>query len=247
MEVLAIAAGLLSMLVSLTVGIKLIRLSGRTHELPELFVGLSLVLMGAVWSALTAAGRQAQGLSDPVRVALILAGVLCAIAGTVTLLMFTYRVFRPGVAWARALAGAMVLALVALCLAQTNAPGWVVFAREEHGPWRSMLWIECATYVWSGLESWRHLQLLMRRQRIGLADPVVLDRIRLWTITMFLGVVASAMFGTLQILDIPVGGTTIGLGLTAVCTLSSSGTLLLAFVPPTAYVESVRRRAVAAA
>ena len=139
------------------------------------------------------------------------------------------------------------LALVALALAQTFDPGWLVYAREERGPWLYMLWVECATYVWSGLESWRQQQMLVRRQRLGLADPVVLDRVRLWTITMFSGVLASAVFGTLQARGIPVGGTTIGLALTAVSTLLSSATLFLAFIPPTSYLESVRRRAVATA
>ena len=39
----------------------------------------------------------------------------------------------------------------------------------------------------------------------------------------------------------------IGLGITAVISLITSGTLFLAFSPPSAYLESVRRRAVAAA
>ena len=247
MEMLAIAAGLASMLVSLVVGIKLIRLAGRTQQLPELLIGVSMVLMGFGWSALSAAGRQAAALSDPMRVGVLVAAALCAIVGTSCLSMFNWQVFRPGVAWAGLLVGAVALSITAVCLAQTISPGWLAFAREERGPWRLVTWIGLLNYLWSAFEAWRQQQMMMRRQRLGLVDPVVADRVRLWTITMFSAVVASALFGVLQLLGIPIGGTPIGLGITAVISLISSGALLLAFVPPSAYLASVRRRAVAAA
>jgi hypothetical protein len=247
MEMLAIVAGLLSMLVSLAVGIKLIRLAGRTQQVPELLIGVSMVLMGFGWSALSAAGRQAEGLSDPARVGMLVASAICAIVGTSCLSLFNWRVFRPGVAWPGALAGAVAVSLTAVCLAQTFGPGWLVFAREEQGPWRYVTWIGFLNYVWSAIEAWRQQQMMMRRHRIGLADPVVLDRVRLWTITMLVAVVASLLFGTLQVLGIPVGGTPIGLGLTAVISMISASTMFLAFIPPSSYLESVRRRAVVVA
>jgi hypothetical protein len=247
MEMLAIVAGLLSMLTSLAVGLRLIRLAGRTRQAPELLIGVSMVLMGFGWSSLAAAGRQAEGLSDPARIGVLVAAAICAILGTTCLSMFNWRVFRPGVTWAGVLTGAVALSLSAVCLAQSLAPGWLVFAREEQGPWRYVTWIGFLNYVWSALEAWRQQQMMTRRQRLGLVDPVVLDRVRLWTITMLAAVVASLMFGTLQLLGIPVGGTPIGLGLTAIISLISATTMCLAFAPPTAYIESVRRRAPAAA
>jgi hypothetical protein len=136
---------------------------------------------------------------------------------------------------------------MAICLAQTFTPGWLVFAREERGPWRWVTWIGFLNYVWSALEAWRQQRMMTRRQRLGLVDPVVLDRVRLWSITMSTAVVATLSFGTLQALGVPIGGTPIGLGITAVISFVSSGALLLAFIPPESYLASVRRRAVAAA
>ena len=243
----AIVAGLLSMFTSLAVGVKLLRLAGRTQQLPELLIGSSLVLSGFGWSALATAGRQAEGLSDEVRVAMLLASAVCAIAGTVCLSLFNWRVFRPELSWPGAATAAVGLSLVAICVAQTLAPGWVVFAHEERGPWRLVTWVGALNYIWSAIEAWLQQQMMVRRQRIGLVDPVTLDRVRLWTIAMISAVIASVVFGTLQLAGIPISGTPIGLGVTAVISLVSSTTLLLAFSPPTSYLASVRRRAVAAA
>ena len=79
--------------------------------------------------------------------------------------------FRPDVAWARALVGAVALALFGLCIVQTFESGWLLFAREERGPWTYATWIGAANYAWSSLEAWHHHRMLRRRQRLGLADP----------------------------------------------------------------------------
>ena len=161
--------------------------------------------------------------------------------------LFNWRVFRPESTWPGAVTGAVGLSLVAICVAQTLDPGWAVFAHEERGPWRLVTWVGLLNYIWSAIEAWRQQQMMMRRQRIGLADPVTLDRVRLWTLSMIAAVIASFVFGTLQMAGIPISGTPIGLGVTAVISLVSSATLFLAFSPPMSYLASVRRRAVAAA
>lgn len=247
METLAIFAGLTSMVVSLVVGARLLRLAQHSGQAPERLLGLSLVTLGCGWSAMAAIGRQATDLSDPVRSGLVAGGALCAIAGTTCLAIFNERVFRPGVAWARALAGAVALAQLALCIAQTFGAGWLQYARDESGPWTYVTWILAANYVWSSLEAWNHHRMLMRRQRIGLADPVVTNRMRLWTITMYVALAATLGFSALKSWGIPVTGTALGLGLSAIGGLISAGCLWLAFVPPSAYLASVRRRALAAA
>src|SRR5262245_361118 len=107
MEILALLAGSASMLVTLFVGGRLIRLARSNGQAPELLLGLSLVLLGCGWSALVAIGRQATDLPDLVRAGSVAAGAACAIVGTTSLAIFNERVFRPGVGWARALAGAV--------------------------------------------------------------------------------------------------------------------------------------------
>jgi hypothetical protein len=245
--IVAIIAGILSMVMSLVVGGRLIRLSQHTRQAPELLLGLSLVLLGCVWSALAAIGRQAEALPDPVRVGMLAVGALCAIGGNASLAIFNARVFRPGRAWANGLTAALALSMLGLLAAQTFGPGWVIYAHAERGPWTCATWVGAFTYAWSSIEAWHQHTMLVRRARIGLADPVVTNRVRLWTITMVTALVASLAFSALQAWGIPVGGTTLGLGLAAFVSLLSASCLWLAFVPPSAYLASVRRRAPAPA
>jgi hypothetical protein len=247
MEALAIIGGLASMLMSLIVGARLIRLAQRTRQSPELLLGLSLVLLGCFWSALAAIGRQAVALPDATRVDLLVFGALCAIGGNTSLAIFNVRVFRSGSSWAKGLSAALALAMLGLLAAQTLGPGWVLYAHAEQGPWTCATWVGAATYAWSSIEAWRQLDLLARRARIGLADPVVTNRVLLWTITMVTALVATLAFSALQAWGIPVGGTTLGLGLGGFVSLVSAGCLWLAFMPPSSYLASVRRRAPAAA
>lgn len=243
MELFAALAGAASMLVSCIVGTRLVMLSRRTHQAPELLVGITLVLAGGAWSALVAVGRQATGLPDETRIALVLAGALCGLAGMTCMAVFTWRVFRPVSAWAACLAAAVALSLLGIFAAQAFAPGWLVFVREERGPWTAVMWIAALNYCWAFLESRRQHAMLVRRLRLGLADPVVTDRMRLWTLIMATSMLASIFFASCQTLGIPMGGTPFGLNMAALVALLTAGLLWLAFMPPASYLDSVRRRA----
>jgi hypothetical protein len=245
METLALLAGLTSVLTCWIVGARLLSLGRRTRRTPELLIGLGLLLVGGFWSPLVAVGRQATGLPDPLRAAFVVAGALCAIAGVGSLALFNWRVFRPA-PWAGALAAVVSAALVACFAAQSLAPGWLHYARDERGPWIGATWVAVANYAWANLESWRQYRMLARRKTLGLADPVVTDRMRLWAMALLASLLATATAAVCQSLGIPVGGTAFGLWLSAVAAVSASACLWLAFLPPAAYLARVRRRAAAA-
>jgi hypothetical protein len=246
-EIVAALAGIASVLLAWIVGGRLIWLSRRTRQAPELLIGSGLVLAGGAWSPLVAIGRQATALPDATRAGLVVAGALCGIAGMSCIAVFNWRVFRPASAWGPVLAGAVAAGLVALFAAQTLDPGWLRLARQEQGPWTGASWAGAVNYLWSFLEAWHHHAMLARRQRLGLADPIVADRMRLWTLLMLTSLIASIVFGTFQTLGIPVGGTLLGLSLAAIVAGVTSVLLWLAFLPPPAYLEAVRRRALARA
>jgi hypothetical protein len=243
-EIIAAVCGIVSVLTSWVIGGRLLALAQRHRRAPELLIGLGLFLTGGFWSPLVAVGRQATQLSDPARGALILAGAGCAIFGLTSLSLFNRRVFRPADAWAVGLPTALAVALVVLFLAQSFGPGWFVYARDEQGPWIFATWVAVVNYVWANYEAWRHYGMLARRQKLGLADPVVTDRMRLWALSMLAAGLACAVFGTCQVLGIPVGGTAFGLLLTTAAALSSAGFMWLAFMPPASYLAAVRQRAV---
>jgi hypothetical protein len=243
MEIAAGLAGLLSVLVSCFVGVRLVLLARRTGHSPELLIGLDLILVGGAWNALIAVGRQATGLPDELRAALVCAGALSAVAGTACLMLFTWQTFRPSRAGALT-ALFLSLLLAGLFAAQSITTGWLAFATDERGPWTNASLFTSINYVWACFESMRHASMLSRRVRLGLADPVVADRVRLFATLMATGTLASWMFAGFQAFGIAVGGTTIGLSFGAAVCLFSVALLWLAFMPPASYLESVRRRAV---
>jgi hypothetical protein len=242
-EIVAAIAGIASVLVCWVVSLRLLLLARRTRQSPELLIGLGLLLAGGLWSPLMAIGRQATALPDAVRATAVVLGAITAICGMSCIAIFNWRVFRPADSWAPAFASAVAMALVALAVAQSLGSGWMVFARHEQGPWTGVSWIGAVIYMWSFLEAGRQYTMLTRRQRLGLADPVVTDRMRIWTLMMLTSVVASLVFAACQTLGIAVAGTTLGLSLTAVAACLSAVFLYLAFMPPSSYLESVRRRA----
>lgn len=247
MEIVAGVAGIVAVLTSWLVAARLLWLWRSTRRAPELLIGLGLLLLGGLWNPLIAVGRQVATLPDATRAGLVLSGALCAVAGMLCLALFTWRVFRPSSAWAGAAAAAVGIALLAAFALQSVGIGWVRYAYEERGPWLAATWIGAANYLWGCVEVWRQQGLLARRERLGLVDPVVADRVRLWGFTLLTSLVVSSAFGVFQWLGVPVGGTLLGLCLSAVSAALSSGCLWLAFLPPARYVERVRTRAASAA
>jgi len=243
MALLAAIAGLFTVLTAWFVGLRLVLLARRTRQAPELLIGLALLLSAGCWNPLVAVGRQATALSDPVRAVLVVVGAVCGIAGMSSLAVFNWLVYRPGAAWAPALSAAIALALVAAFALQSVGIGWVAYARTEQGPWLLASWIGVVIYLWASFEAWRQYRMQVRRRVLGLAEPVVTDRMRLWAMTMGAALITSTFFAICQATGVPVAGTVLGLLLTAVVASFTATCMLLAFVPPAAYLARVRRAA----
>jgi multisubunit Na+/H+ antiporter MnhG subunit len=166
-----------------TVGIRLLALAHRTRRLPELAVGLQLVLAGALGYGLLLAAESLHAFPDPYGRWASFAGVTAISVGSWFLALFTRRVFRPESALAH-------LALLALALwlcvgvygswmlqiegLETGVGGWL-------GHWAAMLGL-FASYTWACFEPFRHHALLRRRARIGIdtGHAIVANRMLLW-------------------------------------------------------------------
>ena len=243
MIVIGALAGVVSVLTSWIVGGRLLLLARRTRQTPELCIGLALLLTGGLWNPLVSVGRQADALGDGVRAGLVAGGALAGMAGMTCLAVFNWRVFRPGARWAAALATGIGVTLGIAFATQTATLGWVDFAHHERGPWLLGTWLGVGIYVWSNVEAWRQERMLARRLALGLADPVVADRMRLWALAMTAALLASSVLAACQALGIPVAGTVVGLSLTAVVALVASACLWLPFLPPASYVARIRAAA----
>jgi len=227
---------------SAAVGIRLLRIGQRTQGTPERIVGFSLFVLGAIaWPLLMVVGAPQPAPAPVLRAAAVVSNVAMGL-GWSGVFVFTWHVFRPAEPWARMLAGAgvglelgagaaaVVRALVlpdADALRIPSVPGLLILggAMLSHG--------------WSALEAFRYHALLRRRIPLGLADPLVADRFRLW------GWISVSAIGAIapSTVSVFLGAsphTTFNYGVVAVCGLVCSGTLTLAFLPPAAYVRYVR-------
>ena len=187
-------------LVSLAVSVRLIRLSRRTLEQPELLLGL-----GILGTAVLGYGLQITAmilLGDPfapvittATVAFTFAGKLFHDTGVTMILLFVLTVFRRGDRRAYA------------CFALVNAAMWSgMIGLGLSDGYRDPLvknawwWLEYSviwTYpLWPAFESLRYHRLMRRRQRLGLADPLTTNRFLLWgacSLGTFLAVATTSL------------------------------------------------------
>jgi hypothetical protein len=244
-ELLAKVGGGAFVLACLVLGARLLLMAVRTRELPELCIGAGLFLMGGVGYPLMMVARFHTGLDDPTRQAVAVAHLACSLTGNIAVCVFNWRVFRPDSAGAKGLTLAVAGSLLGLFLAQAISPGFLAFAKGAGGPWSHATYLSSFAYAWAGAESTRYFLMMSKRAKLGLADPVITDRFRLWAIGTLSAVVISGVGIVFRALGLDfqgsaIGGLTIGsLGMvTAIC-------FWLAFLPPTFYRSRVAARATA--
>lgn len=240
MQILGALLGGSFVVASLAVGLRLVWLWRRTRKSPELLVGSGLLLLAVLGYPLMTVARKALALAEPTRIGLAAASGVAQAAGGLMLVLFVWRVFRPETRWARGIALAFAAGAGALVVAQTAAAGWWVWITQERGAWAAARWLFLVPIGWGALESLRYWRLLRRRLRLGLADPVLVDRFRLFGVSMAFGLLSNLGAVALQIAGIELVGTAIGTVAVSPA-LVAAVALWLAFLPPRAYLERVRR------
>jgi hypothetical protein len=243
MEVLALTSGLLFALAGLVVAIRLLALARRTHGLPEILIAAAL-LSGGLGVGIFRAMVMHAPLSDGLLSAVELGVHFCRGITIFAIALVAWRVFAPNRLWASTLAGTILLGTALVLVGEV---------REMRPPTATdhpLYWAWCAllmvSFGWGSWESLRYHAKLRRRMPLGLADPVVANRILLWGIAsgcvaiQAMIVVASTVLGGADL--IPPGLLAILSGLSCL----AAAAVWLAFFPPKAYLERVRARAVAA-
>jgi hypothetical protein len=243
MELLAgLSVGLL-IASALIIAVKTFALWRRSRALPELLLSVMLVSATVVGYPLAVACHQIPASRIwPIHVAYPLAINL----GFASLLFFTLRVFRPGVAWAKCLVG------LSLLLLAVSAVAYIRQATGENprGPAELVgLGLLNTTpiavaYFWTTIESLGWYRRLLRQLRLGLTDAHVADRMLLWglmTLSAGIAVVINAgamLAGTFM--SPPIVSVSSALGLV------HASCLFLAFHPPGWYRGWVEQRYAAA-
>lgn len=167
---------------------------------------------------------------------------MIAVVGQSAIALFTWRVFRPGEAWARALALGFMALLAGVALWQTASPGWRVYAAEERGAWNLLPAFSLITLGWAGAESLLYHAKLRRRLALGLADPITTDRLRLWSVSMLAAFAIALSVQALRFAGVQVTPEVMGLIVGPLCLVAASA-MWLAFLPPRRYVRWVEARA----
>jgi len=245
-------AQLAYLFVAFVVGGTLFVRGRRSGEWTQWLLGLHLILSMGVGYLLTCAGTVAVEYHAPVtptQVGWILAfGYGASSAGLTTTLHFTRRVFRSGKGLPFAYSFASGAAI------WTGWLGYVVSGDVTHGRFEGMwYWVMTmgmlACNVWVAFEPCAYYTRLRKRVRLGLAEPLVAERMLLWGIgslarasLVCAGPLANAyMAGEDEATHRAVGAAV--LVTTSFLGLVISGSYWLALQPPRAYLRWVERRA----
>lgn len=179
------ATGVSQVLYLGAVGVLGVRLLGRARRErlgPELALALHFLcccVAAYALSGVALVAAQEPGLLPRAAIApLLAAGQLGSGVGVWAGVAFTYLVFRRGELWARTLLGAFGMAL---------AVGWAGSALErgfggdvENGWFRGLYVTYTLAAVWVMVEPLRYWTRMRRRQALGLAEPVEVQRFLLW-------------------------------------------------------------------
>lgn len=230
-----LGAGILVMIAAETaVGARLMLLARHTRGLPELLIGASLLLFGGIGYPLAVLARNGaggpEGGPDFLAAALAFQNLGCA-----CIAFATWRTFRPAAAGAR-LACLAVTALMALGWAGQLLEGFSL--QPGASPW---YWLgfsgRLLPFLWTAAESWRCHDRLRRRLALGLGDPVVADRFRLWAVGAA-GVSAGfLLFAVAAGAGVDVASEAWVLLATSFVAVVTGIAFWLAFLPPRAYLR----------
>ena len=175
-------------ILGIMVGVRLLRLSRRTHQVPERSLGLALALTAGLGYGLLMVGtiwRRTAGWDQAPDVTLWIIGLGWVFhnLGVSFMLDFVRRVFRPGEAWAGVLQIGLNLALWGSWLLDAFHGG---IGAAEPGTYYWICFSVIGTYpLWTAVESFHYWGMMRKRVKLGLADPLVANRFLLWSIASF--------------------------------------------------------------
>jgi len=238
--------GLSFILASLVIGLRLLLLARRTRQLPEFAIGLALFLMGGLGYPILAIARLATGMPVPLRIGFFVISILCNMSGMVGVCVFNARVFHPRERWAEWLTVIFACSLVGAMVVQAVGPGLRTAALLNQGVGlRVFMTLQGVPLGWAAFESLRYSRMLARRCELGLADPIVADRMKLWGTGMLLAWVINVFGSILSFFGADIAVSPAGSLVTAPLGLMAAGCVWLAFLPPAAYTRRVKARAAA--
>jgi len=223
------------MITSLIVGIRVAMLFSRTRKLPELLLSIALLFTGFLAFAVGTTAKIFVEGTEPLRRALVLAGLGTECVGVMALVAFSWRVFHP-----KSRAGTVFAVLVAAfigaaLIGEVSSDQYLRYSDSIpiSGPWVPLgLAARGCGPAWVAFECFRYHAKLRKRARLGLAEPVVVRRVAAWGIALG----ASALAYVTSVTHRLVYGTGLrehdwAVALVSVLALVSAVGIALAFFP----------------
>jgi hypothetical protein len=236
------AVGLIAFAVSsLAVGVRLLLLGRRTRAVPELAIGAGFVV-GCVVGYVPETIVLSTDFMSPERESTVLAVTQVAIRlAAVSVLIFTWYVFRVRATWAK---GFAILIVVALAMSWVAFPYTRIYAQSS----RDLFWYDLfavarsLAMAWGAAESLVYYAKSRRRMRLGLAEALVTNRFLLWGIGLssLTLLMATTLLASAAGVDPAMSGWVL---LESFAGLVGASTLWLTFFPSKAYKRLVERRA----
>lgn len=245
MKALVLLATLSFILVGGLVGAKLLLLARRTRALPELAVGLGVFLVAFVSYPLSLASLSPD-LPPLAAKGIFAAGAVASAVGSSSIYVFTWKVFRPDAGWARVLTLGAIGAIFAFAVVSIVRVAGAEAPREIFRDGLSVLRnvVTGFSYLWTAFEALRYYGLLRRRAALGLADPVVSNRFLLWGVSGVSATLGISVSTAVVLLGEPGAAMhPVSMLAVGVAGFTSSVSLYLAFLPPTAWLRFVVGRA----
>jgi phosphoglycerol transferase MdoB-like AlkP superfamily enzyme len=247
LDALTLESTVAFILAGAVVGVRLLLLSARTRELSDFLVGFSLFDLSAIAYPLILFGTFGD-LSLAHAKLVSIASTLSLVLGWGGVFLFTQRVFRSGEGWARALAWSGIAMLAYGFVAGSAFTQRATERALLQSAQSPTLWLEIAAigaYIWTTFEGFRCWEQSRRRLKLGLADPLVVNRFLLWGcigVSSLMSVVPSLVIT----LSGGIGSTDVIARLsTAMGGLLASIALQLAFLPPASYRRWLSRSSAA--
>ena len=158
-------------------GTRLLLLWRETRKLPELLIAVLIFGVGTVAVGL---GFCIRSLLAPgaLREAALFVPVLGADVGIAALCVFTWQVYRPQSHMARAVAFAAMTVMFGLLVYAALCGSATILDRGVLSLLASTVW--AGSMGWSAVEALHYWSAMRRRLRLGLADPLVTNRVLLW-------------------------------------------------------------------
>ncbi len=229
-----LAIGALAMiLVDAIVGVRLLILARRTRQIPEAALGTAFLLLGAIGYPLTTLARRGVLESESVNAALMGGGLLIQDVACFAVVLATAQTFRGGTLMARVVVALAAVWFLASWFGQLATSGFGPL--EANFAYSAGLAARTAAFGWASFEAFRAYAHGRKRLRLGLAEPLVVNRFLLFAIGMGAAFAAFVIFVVGQLTTANPAAAAWVLAATGVMGIVTAVPTWLAFVPPAAY------------